>query len=138
MYGYQGYTNPYNNYYQPQIAAQYGYQQSVDSISGRMVDSIDVVRGINADLSGKPSYFPKADGSEIYCKRINPQTGASMIQTYILTDQNAPSTQDTQLYTALAQFKTDISNELLDLKNTVLEGLTAPSAEISSAKGGVK
>lgn len=141
MYGYQGYSNPYSaNYYQSQmpITPQYGYQQPSDGILGRMVDSIDVVRGINADLSGKPSYFPKADGSEVYCKRINPQTGASMIQTYILADQNAQNTQESQLYAALAQLKTDISNELLDLKNTVLEGLTAPATEISPVKGGGK
>lgn len=141
MYGYQGYSNPYSaNYYQSQMpmTPQYGYQQPSDGILGRMVDSIDVVRGINADLSGKPSYFPKTDGSEVYCKRINPQTGASMIQTYILADQNAQNTQESQLYAALAQLKTDISNELLDLKNTVLEGLTAPATEITPAKGGGK
>lgn len=141
MYGYQGYSNPYSgNYYQPQmpVPPQYDYQRPVDSISGRMVDSMDVVRGINADLSGKPSYFPKADGSEIYCKRINPQTGASMIQIYTLSDQNGQNTQESQLYTALAQFKTDISNELSDLKNTVLEGLTTPSPQVSSVKGGTK
>lgn len=141
MYGYQGYSNPYNgNYYQQQIpmTPQYNYQQPVDGISGRMVDSIDVVRGINADLSGKPSYFPKADGSEVYCKRINPQTGASMIQTYVLSDQNAQNTQESQLFTAFTQFKNDISNELSDLKNTILEGLTTPSSQVSPAKGGIK
>lgn len=141
MYGYQGYSNPYNgNYYQPQmpVTPQYDYQRPIDSISGRMVDSMDVVRGINADLSGKPSYFPKADGSEIYCKRINPQTGASMIQVYTLSDQNGQNTQESQFYTALAQFKADISNELSDLKNTVLEGLTTPSTQVSSTKGGTK
>lgn len=141
MYGYQGYMNPYGaNYYQPQMSmsGQYNYQQPVDGISGRMVDSMDVVRGINADLSGKPSYFPKADGSEIYCKRINPQTGASMIQTYILAEQSGQDKQESQLFTAISQLRTDITNEITDLKNTVLDGLTMPSTENNFARGGIK
>lgn len=141
MYGYTNYPNGYNgNYYQPQYQnlPQYSYQQPVDAISGRTVDSIDVVRGINADLSGKPSYYPKADGSEIYCKRINPSTGASVIQTYTLADQNSQNSAENQLFSAISQLKTDLSNEIIDLKNTVLDGLTMPSQEISSAKGGIK
>lgn len=141
MYGYTNYPNSYNgNYYQPQYQnlPQYNYQQPIDAISGRTVDSVDVVRGINADLSGKPSYFPKADGSEIYCKRINPSTGASVIQTYILADQNNQNSAENQLFSAITQLKTDISNEISELKNTVLDGLITPSQKISSVKGGVK
>lgn len=156
-YNYTGYQPAYGgSYYQPQPQpittaqyGQYGYanqyqqpviQQSIDEISGKTVDGIDVVKGVNADLSGRPAYYPKADGSEIYCKRINPSTGASVIQTYRLVDyENKPQPEE-QIFSAISQLRNDLTNEITDLKNTVLDGLTSPNIATSRtpAKGVAK
>lgn len=153
-YNYTGYQPSYGNSYYPSQPVnmpqynQYGYgnqyqqipQQPIDEISGKTVDGIDVVKGINADLSGRPSYYPKADGSEIYCKRINPSTGASVIQTYKLVDFENKQQPEEQIFSAISQLKSDLTNEISDLKNTILDGLTAPStnAPHPPVKGGVK
>lgn len=142
-----GYPQPYNPvYFQPQTyTGQYfpnnqtvmQSQPQSDEVLGKIVDSVDVVRSVNADLNGRPYYFPKVDGTEIYCKRINPQTGASMIQTYALVNEGNSQSQDTQFSSALSQLQKELSGEISDLKNIVMDYLTSPS-KVNVPKGGVK
>lgn len=125
-------VNPTNQWSQPmQPMIQQPMQQPMDEIMGKTVDGIDVVKGINADLSGRPAYYPKADGSEIYCKRINPTTGASAIQIYKLVNAENKQPPEEQLFSAITQLRNDLTNEISDLKNTVLDGLTTPNASAS-------
>lgn len=64
-------------YNQPQIYAQ--AQPSV--LNGEVVDSIDVVKAKNVDMSGHVSFYPKSDMTEIYTKQLQPD-GTSRIVTY--------------------------------------------------------
>lgn len=137
MYGYNnqqyGYQTPYQN-------NQYGYQNNYQQppqpqqihqevLYGKYVDSIDVVKASNVDMSGNITWYPKSDKSEVYCKGLNPNTGSSYILTYKLVQtetpqQNKQSTIDDTL--------NSLKDEILELKNLVLESITAPS------KGGDK
>lgn len=126
QFGYQpnNVQQQYQPTYQNQYVQQQQYQQPYDNdyLVGKIVDSIDVVKAINADLSGKANYYPKSDGSEIYCKRINPQTGASGIQTYVLkmdyVDNNSSSEKQYNI--------SDISKQINELKDLILENITRP------------
>ena len=97
------YMNPYfqnNPYQQPmynpmapyqerlnQMQAQYNQQPIVQqnqamSLNGEIVDSIDVVKAKNVDMSGQPTFYPKSDLSEVYVKRLMAD-GTSQIVTYL-------------------------------------------------------
>lgn len=68
--------NPYNpmqqfvpqQQFQQQIPYQQVQQQQV-GLQGKIVESSDVVKGIDIPMDGTVYYFPKADGSEVYSKR---------------------------------------------------------------------
>ena len=103
----QPYTNPYyfqNNPYQQQmynpmypyqdrlaqLQAQYSQQQPYNQmaqqaqtvgLNGEIVDSLDVVKAKNVDMSGHPTFYPKSDLSEVYVKRLMAD-GTSQIITY--------------------------------------------------------
>ena len=56
-----------------QMQAQYNQQPMVQqnqmmTLSGEIVDSIDVVKAKNVDMSGQPTFYPKSDLSEVYVK----------------------------------------------------------------------
>lgn len=103
----QPYTNPYyfqNNPYNQQmynpmapyqdrlaqLQAQYNQQPPYNQmaqqtqtvgLSGEIVDSLDVVKAKNVDMSGHPTFYPKSDLSEVYVKRLMAD-GTSQIITY--------------------------------------------------------
>lgn len=68
--------NPYNpmqqfipqQQFQQQIPYQQVQQQQI-GLQGKIVESSDVVKGIDIPMDGTVYYFPKADGSEVYSKR---------------------------------------------------------------------
>ena len=61
-------------YNQPQIYAQ----AQPAGLNGEVVDSIDVVKAKNVDMSGHVSFYPKSDMTEIYTKQLQPD-GTSRI-----------------------------------------------------------
>lgn len=140
MYGYNnqqyGYQNPYMNnqygyqtQYQQTIQPQQQIQQEV--LNGKYVDSIDVVKASNVDMSGNLTWYPKSDKSEVYCKGLNPNTGSSYILTYKLVETEEPKST---IYTSqIDSTLLSLKNEIAELKNLVLESLTSPSS-----KGGEK
>lgn len=68
----QGMYNPYFGNYMnqlPQIPSQ--VQQNNNTV-GKVVDSLEMVRGIDIPMDGNPYYFPKADGSIVYSKKWLP------------------------------------------------------------------
>src|SRR5699024_9568197 len=121
----QMYTNPYyfqNNtsYAQPQYGqanpypdrlaqlqaqqqqfnqSQYRQQITVQQVgvSGEIVDSIDVVKAKNVDMSGNVTYYPKADLSEIYTKQLMPD-GTSRVVTYRAVQTEGKDQKDAQQY----------------------------------------
>ena len=93
----QPYLNPnyFNQYQQMQnpyidrMAQLQQYQQSLQqpvsqaqmSAIGKIVDSIDVVKATDIPMDGNSYYFPKADGTEVYCKQWL-QNGTTRILTF--------------------------------------------------------
>ena len=104
-----GYQNPYqqmpyqppmqdrlaqlqNQYQQtvPQYAPVQQPQQQMLHLNGQVVDSLDVVKAKDVDLSGAVAYYPKADLSEIYTKQLMAD-GTSRIVTYKAVPQETPA-----------------------------------------------
>lgn len=140
------YMNPYfqnNPYQQPmynpmapyqerlnQMQAHYNQQPVVQqnqamSLNGEIVDSIDVVKAKNVDMSGQPTFYPKSDLSEVYVKRLMAD-GTSQIVTYkaVQPEENKPDQ---------AQQNVDIQtlNAMLgQLKAEILQGVGGGLSEI--------
>ena len=88
------YAQP-NNPYADRMNFLQNYQQSLQqpvagtqmslanqmSALGKMVDSIDVVKATDIPMDGNTYYFPKADGTEVYCKQWL-QNGTTRILTF--------------------------------------------------------
>ena len=89
------YQMPMQNPYMERMAQLQQYQQSLQqpivptqtpvsnqmSALGKMVDSIDVVKATDIPMDGNAYYFPKADGTEVYCKQWL-QNGTTRILTF--------------------------------------------------------
>ena len=64
---------PQFNPYMERINNLQQYQQSLqpvqqNTLGGKVVDSIDIVKATDIPMDGNLYYFPKADGTEIYAK----------------------------------------------------------------------
>lgn len=146
---YQAQYNPMNPYQerlaqlQAQSAQPQVYAQQPGGLSGEIVDSIDVVRAKNVDMSGNVTYYPKADLSEIFTKQLMPD-GTSKIVTYKAAMPEVP--QQTQQQTVnleslnamLGQLKMDIlqgiGGELENIKQMIPS--TSSNPEPPAKRGG--
>ena len=107
-------NNPYaqmNNPYADRMNFLQNYQQSLQqpivpaqmsganqmTALGKMVDSIDVVKATDIPMDGNVYYFPKADGTEVYCKQWL-QNGTTRILTFkpVLEDNPNNVSSDTE------------------------------------------
>lgn len=71
---YQQFQMPTQNYFNQMPQLQQMPQSNIsiqnnNSLSGKIVDSIEVVKVTDVPMDGNFYYFPKADGTEIYTKR---------------------------------------------------------------------
>ena len=106
--------------------SQYGQQMPVQPIglNGEVVDSIDVVKAKNVDMSGNVTFYPKADLSEIYTKQLQ-LDGTSRIVTYravqpeTTAQKDRKSDSDVDVVGMFGQLKTDLLQEISDLKDMV-------------------
>lgn len=109
-------------YNQPQYNPQ--MQTQPMGLSGEIVDSIDVVKAKNVDMSGNVTFYPKADLSEIYTKQLQ-MDGTSRIVTYRAVQPETPaerdrrSDSDVDVVGMFGQLKTDLLQEISDLKDMV-------------------
>ena len=117
---------PMQNPYMERMAQLQQYQQSLQqpivptqapvsnkmSALGKMVDSIDVVKATDIPMDGNTYYFPKADGTEVYCKQWL-QNGTTRILTFkpVFDDNTNNVSPDTE--------KLKIEDF-----NTILEGIS--------------
>ena len=114
------YFNQYNqipNPYMDRMAQLQQYQQSLQqpvsqaqmSAIGKIVDSIDVVKATDIPMDGNSYYFPKADGTEVYCKQWL-QNGTTRILTFrpVFDDNTNNVSQDTE------KLKIEDFNTILD------------------------
>ena len=127
----QPYLNPnYFNQYQPmqnpymdRMAQLQQYQQSLQqplpptqmsganqmSALGKMVDSIDVVKATDIPMDGNSYYFPKADGTEVYCKQWL-QNGTTRILTFKPVFEDNPNNVSSNT----EKLKFDLSDKATD------------------------
>ena len=118
------YQTPTQNPYMDRMAQLQQYQQSLQqpivptqtpvsnqmSALGKMVDSIDVVKATDIPMDGNAYYFPKADGTEVYCKQWL-QNGTTRILTFkpVLEDNPNNVSSDTE------KFKISLSDEVTEV-----------------------
>lgn len=153
-YGY----NPYGSYQQQQympmdrlaqLQANYqnimGYQQPQSQnipfgLNGQMVDSIDVVKAKDVDMSGAVTYYPQSNGEVIYTKQLQPD-GTSRILTYRIS-QDAPQTQVQQtvnmdvLNGMFGQLKQDLLSEINGIKDLVGTFMSPSTEPPKNQRGG--
>ena len=118
------YQTQTQNPYMDRMAQLQQYQQSLQqpivptqmsgsnqmSALGKMVDSIDVVKATDIPMDGNAYYFPKADGTEVYCKQWL-QNGTTRILTFkpVLEDNPNNLSSDTE------KFKIGLSDDVTDV-----------------------
>ena len=114
------YFNQYNqmpNPYMDRMAQLQQYQQSLQqpvsqsqmSAMGKIVDSIDVVKAADIPMDGNSYYFPKADGTEVYCKQWL-QNGTTRILTFKPVFEDNPN----NLSSDTEKLKISISDEVTE------------------------
>ena len=80
------------------------------STIGKVVDSIDIVKATDIPMDGNSYYFPKADGTEVYCKQWL-QNGTTRILTFkpVLEDNPNNVSSDTE------KLKIGLSDEVTEV-----------------------
>ena len=79
------------------------------SALGKMVDSIDVVKATDIPMDGNTYYFPKADGTEVYCKQWL-QNGTTRILTFKPVFEDNPNNVSSDA----EKLKFDLSDKATD------------------------
>lgn len=86
---------PMSFYSQPIQQPMQMQQVQQNQSSGKIVDSIEMVKFADVPMDGNSYYFPKADGSEIYSKRWL-ANGSTEVNTYVKVDVNNPEEEKQQ------------------------------------------
>ena len=94
---------------QPMLPTQTPVSNQISAL-GKMVDSIDVVKATDIPMDGNAYYFPKADGTEVYCKQWL-QNGTTRILTFkpFFDDNTNNVSPDTE------KLKISLSDEVTDV-----------------------
>ena len=147
----QPYTNPYyfqNNPYNQQmynpmapyqdrlaqLQAQYNQQPPYSQmaqqaqtvgLNGEIVDSLDVVKAKNVDMSGQPTFYPKSDLSEVYVKRLMAD-GTSQIVTYKAVQPEESKPVETKSYVDVQT----LNAMLGQMKSEILQSVGGGLSEI--------
>lgn len=120
---YNPYTNPYLNYnqqaqQQAPIPRQNQYRPQ-NSLQGKVVDSLDVVKATDIPYDGSVSYFPLTDGTAIITKQLQ-QDGTSKVVIYKPMIENEENKTKYITETDLEKQLKDIGNKFItedDLKD---------------------
>lgn len=86
---------PMSFYSQPMQQPMQMQQVQQNQSSGKIVDSIEMVKFADVPMDGNSYYFPKADGTEIYSKRWL-ANGSTEVNTYVKVDVNNPEEEKQQ------------------------------------------
>ena len=128
---YQAQYNPMNPYQerlaqlQAQSAQPQAYAQQPSGLSGEIVDSIDVVKAKNVDMSGQPTFYPKSDLSEVYVKRLMAD-GTSQIVTYKAVQPEESKPVETKSYVDVQTLNVMLGQ----MKSEILQGVGGGLSEI--------
>lgn len=125
--------SPYNNQYYGQPIGQPRYTQPIEpqpiipkpmGLNGKIVDSVETVKGMDINLDGSISYFPLADGTKIITKQLNTD-GTSKIVVYEQVKDNIKEVKyitNDELDKALKKIDlSDIKDDIKSLKKQVKE-----------------
>ena len=144
------YQTPTQNPYMERMAQLQQYQQSLQqpivptqtpvsnqmSTLGKMVDSIDVVKATDIPMDGNTYYFPKADGTEVYCKQWL-QNGTTRILTFkpVFDDNpmNLSSDAEKLKFEGFESVLTDISENVDSILEKINE-ITTPQKTNAKTK----
>ena len=144
------YQMPTQNPYMDRMAQLQQYQQSLQqpivptqtpvsnqmSALGKMVDSIDVVKATDIPMDGNAYYFPKADGTEVYCKQWL-QNGTTRILTFkpVFEDDtnNLSSDAEKLKFEGFESVLTDISENVDSILEKINE-ITTPQKTNAKTK----
>lgn len=123
--------NPYNNQFYNQSMLQPRYPQPIEpqpimpkpmGLNGKVVDSIDTVKGMDINLDGSISYFPLADGTKIITKQLN-MDGSSKMVVYEQVKENIKEVKyitSDELDKAIKKIDlSDIKDEIDNLKKQI-------------------
>lgn len=123
--------NPYNNQFYNQSMLQPRYPQPIEpqpiipkpmGLNGKVVDSIDTVKGMDINLDGSVSYFPLADGTKIITKQLN-MDGSSKMVVYEQVKENIKEVKyitSDELDKAIKKIDlSDIKDEIDNLKKQI-------------------
>ena len=80
------------------------------STIGKVVDSIDIVKATDIPMDGNSYYFPKADGTEVYCKQWL-QNGTTRILTFKPVFEDNPN----NLSSDTEKLKIGLSDEVTEV-----------------------
>lgn len=108
----------YNPYYMNQTQRPQMPYQPIQSLQGKIVDSLEVVKAIDIPLDGSTSYFPIADGTAIASKQLQ-QDGTSKIMIYkpATMDDKQENTQYITQNDIKAQFGDFSAKDIKDIKD---------------------
>ena len=129
-----------------QMQAQYNQQPMVQqnqvmSLNGEIVDSIDVVKAKNVDMSGQPTFYPKSDLSEVYVKRLMAD-GTSQIVTYKAVHPEESKPVETKSYVDVQTLNAMLGQMKSEILQSVDDGLSEikqmiiPSEQPKRQRGG--
>ena len=111
-YNQNPYFNPYFNQ-QPQQTAVPNMNIRFNSLQGKSIDNLEVVKAMDIPLDGSISYFPLVDGSAIVTKQLQ-QDGTSKITIYKPIEAEEPITTK---YATIEDIEAQIKNiKIPDMK----------------------
>lgn len=111
--------------YQERLNQMQAQQNQTMGLNGEIVDSIDVVKAKNVDMSGQPTFYPKSDLSEVYVKRLMAD-GTSQIVTYKAVQPEESKPVETKSYVDVQT----LNAMLRQLKSEILQNVGGGLSEI--------
>lgn len=121
-----------------QMQAQYNQQPMAQQnqtmgLNGEIVDSIDVVKAKNVDMSGHPTFYPKSDLSEVYVKRLMAD-GTSQIVTYKAVQPEESKPVETKSYVDVQTLNAMLGQMKSEILQSVGGGLSEIKQMITPAE----
>ena len=121
---------------QPIVPTQTPVSNQMSAL-GKMVDSIDVVKATDIPMDGNTYYFPKADGTEVYCKQWL-QNGTTRILTFkpVFEDDTNNLPYDTEkLKISLSDDVTDVFMKRFDeLEKRIDDLMPKPTTKTTATR----
>ena len=114
-----------SQYNQQPPYSQMAQQTQTVGLNGEIVDSLDVVKAKNVDMSGQPTFYPKSDLSEVYVKRLMAD-GTSQIITYKAVQPEESKPVETKSYVDVQT----LNAMLGQMKSEILQSVDGGLSEI--------